>query len=82
MLVNRAPGAEPQQIGRDLHHVEGRAEGHVAQLLEADPVDRLALGHEFLIALDIARRDAADFLAHDCGSPEQLITLPSSKRMS
>ena len=36
----------------------------MAQLLETDAVDRLALLHELLVAFDVTRRDAADFLLH------------------
>ncbi len=59
MAMDGAPCAEFHQVGRDAEHVEGRAEGQVAKLLEADPVDRLALAHEAVVAVKVIGRHPA-----------------------
>ncbi len=54
----------------------------MAELLEADPVDRLALRHEAVIARHVARREPPHLGAHAFWSPQQLNREPSSKRMA
>ena len=62
--VDRAVAAQPHHAGRTLRHVPDAVEGLVAQLLEADAVDRLAGVQEPLVAGDVVRAQRADLRAH------------------
>ena len=65
--IDRAIALQFQQLGQHARHVGPAVEGHVAQLLEADLVDRLAGGEEALVAGHVARREAGDLGAHRRG---------------
>ncbi len=67
MLVHGAPGAQLHQVRQDAQHVHRRAEGHMAKLFEADPVDRFALRHESVVARHVTGRQPAHLGAHPRG---------------
>jgi hypothetical protein len=62
--VDGAVAAELDHLRDDLRHVHPRAEGHVAQLLEADAKDLLALRDEALVPGHVAGLEFADLAAH------------------
>ncbi len=64
--VQAAVAGEAHEVGRDPQHVPDPAEGHVAELLEADPADLPAEGHEALVAGDVGGREALDLRPHPC----------------
>ena len=62
--VHAAVGAELEQVGQHAQHVGPGFERYVAQLLEADLVDRLALGQKAFLAGHVVRRQPGHLVAH------------------
>ena len=64
--VDGPVAAQPHHVRDDLGHVPERVEGHVAELLEAHPIDGLAFLHVAVVAGDVAGGEAGD-LGADLG---------------
>jgi len=53
--VHAAQTAQPKQVRRHLRHVRPAGERHVPKLFETHPIDRLAVPHERVGAIDVTR---------------------------
>ena len=62
--MHAAIAFQPHKIGKHLHHVRERSEGHGPQLFEADAVDGFRLTHEGAITGHIAQRQPPDLSQH------------------
>ena len=66
-LIDGAIALQPHQVGHHPGHVGPTVEGHMAELLEADPIDGLAGGQEALVAGHIRRRQPSHLGPHGLG---------------